>query len=216
MLTCTGVDCVHWGHTLAVWPGIWGRPGAVSTQAIVRVSRDCSASHQDHVLSPHIEMVAEGAEGRQEGRHHHQDGDDGGDERVRAPLVRVNRGVLRTWETIKLAEMIIVFTFHRDSMGEPTVFVSNTCSQLTRTSSDWLLLLAVIAMFVVHFTHWKDNWAGEDKHYSGPSTEDCSESLHWDQPTISLGPLRSNVCLQGYTEILSHQLLSLISLFNSN
>ena len=42
-------------------------------------------------------------------------------------------------------------------MGEPTVFVSNTCSQLTRTSSDWLLLLAVIAMFVVHFTHWKDN-----------------------------------------------------------
>ena len=62
----------------------------------MRVSRDCSASHQDHVLSPHIEMVAEGAEGGQEGRHHHQDGDDGGDERVQAPLVRVHGGVLRT------------------------------------------------------------------------------------------------------------------------
>ena len=42
-------------------------------------------------------MPAEGAEGREEGDHDHHEGDGGGDERVRGPLVGgVHGGVLTT------------------------------------------------------------------------------------------------------------------------
>ena len=54
-----------------------------------------SLSYQQNILFPHVEVVAEGAGGRQKGRHDHQEGDDGGQEGVRGPLVgRVHTGIL--------------------------------------------------------------------------------------------------------------------------
>ena len=56
---------------------------------------DLQASYQQNILFPHVEMVAEWAGGRQEGRHDHHQRNDGGYQGVRAPLVgRVQTGVL--------------------------------------------------------------------------------------------------------------------------
>ena len=56
---------------------------------------DLQAYYQQNILFPHVEMVAEWAGGRQEGRHDHHQRNDGGYQGVRAPLVgRVQTGVL--------------------------------------------------------------------------------------------------------------------------
>ena len=73
-----------------------------------------------------VVVVTQGAEGGQEGRHDHHHGDDGGDQRVRGPLVGVDGGVLRTYLEVSSDDDIRHLTVHLDSMVEPNVCALNT------------------------------------------------------------------------------------------